>query len=91
MIKEAFLVCALALHVASFNDPGGHDSYTREDFLREYRWIHDLLERLYPEDEFLIIPARDRERPPGWEKAILEWSGHIIYRKQKPDFYKKSS
>ena len=88
-VRELFLICALALHPASFtHDDGGRRSpETEAIFWREWKWITDLLEHMYPDDEFLIIPNRDRKRPPGWEKVIFEWRGHSLYRKPKPDFY----
>jgi len=81
-MKVLFLICALSLP-ASFS--GGHDSpETRDEFLKEYKWIHDLLERSYPGHEFLIIPVEYEHTPPGWEWVPFGWRGHLIYKRPKP-------
>lgn len=80
MIAEAFLMCALALPLV--NDPGGHHSPdTAETFIREYDWLKELLDRTYPDSEFLIIPVEYEETPPGWTWTPIGWRGHLIYRK----------
>lgn len=59
---------------------GGHNGNT-EAFLREYKWLHDLLERTYPGHEFFIVPKHMNIRPPGWERVYLEWDGHLIFKR----------
>jgi hypothetical protein len=81
MIKEAFLVCALSLPLASANK-GYNNPFTRESFLKEYKWIHDLLEGMYPGHEFLIIPHRiSHQTPVGWFEIPFQWRGHNLYRR----------
>ncbi len=83
-MKELFLVCALALPVTNvpINDSGGHNSPgTREAFIREYEWLRDLLEKQYPDNEFLIIPVAYDKTPPDWEWVPFGWDGHLIYKR----------
>lgn len=82
MIAEALLVCALALVSPGFqmdrNMPGQRDA-----FLREYKWIIDLLESMYPDSEFLILPKEYSETPPGWTWVPFGWRGHLLYRRPR--------
>jgi hypothetical protein len=84
MIAEAFLVCALALPPANFTAPGGHhDPLTYQTFIKEYKWIHDLLEKSFPKNEFLIIHRKIDKTPRGngWIEIPLKWRRHNIYRR----------
>jgi hypothetical protein len=76
---------ALALPAGFFHgDDGGHNNpFTRETFLREYRWIKTLLERSYPGHEFLFIPQKWHKQHPGhgWIEVEFRWRGHLIYRR----------
>ncbi len=83
MSKVLLLSCALALPVASIHpgDEGGYDSPTKENFLQEYRWLLEILRREYPGHEFLILPVRHENTPPGWIWVPVGWRGHLIYRR----------
>jgi hypothetical protein len=70
-------------------DFGGFDSPdSREAFLEEYRWIHDFLEKQYPNHEFLIISHElVYQPPPGWTLIVhIVWNGYRIYRRPKTIF-----
>ena len=77
-----FLICALSLPVTSVNHPNGQTD-SRDEFVREYKWIHNLLERSYPGHEFLIVPTDLNITPTGgWEKiTTLQWRSHILYKR----------
>lgn len=82
-MNSFFLICALALPPAAFG-PNGQMPESREAFFREYKWIHDLLERTYPGHEFLIIPIRENyQTPPGWDEIPFQWRNHRLYKKPK--------
>lgn len=84
MIAELFLTCALALPVTAVHHPsdnGGTNESDKQAFLREWKWLHDLLERQYPDHEFLIIPVQYEETPPGWTWVPFGWRGHLIYKR----------
>lgn len=73
---------ALALPVVSVHPGGYHDPLTYNTFIKEYQWIKDMLDKMHPDNEFLIVPSRMYHRPPiGWIIIPLRWRGHIIYRK----------
>ena len=88
-MKELFLLCALALPVASIHvgeEGGYHSPDTAKDFFREYHYIHGFLERKYPGHEFLIIPEQLHKRQPPWpwEELSWQWRGHFIYKRPTP-------
>ena len=88
MIREAFLIAALALPVPSIHhgDDGGNTGtpdFTRFDFLKEYEWLLALLERKYPGHEFMILPVGYDITPPGWIWVPFGWRSHLIYRREK--------
>lgn len=84
MIAAAFLISALALPVPSVHHAGTNNRDTAESFFKEYQWIHDLLERMYPNHDFMIIPDRlHQQPPPGWIEVPFFWRSHYIYRREK--------
>lgn len=57
-----------------------------KQLIGEYKWLHDLLESMFPGNEFIIMPDRLHiQIPEGWTYVILHWRNHIIYRRPKPD------
>jgi len=62
---------------------GGYSNRdTKETFLREYEWLHNLLERTYPGHEFLIVPNELGITPQRWGNPIyLQWRSHTIYKR----------
>lgn len=88
-----FLTSALALHPVFFTeitrihpDPGGRNGskHSRQFFWREWLWLHDLLKQKYPDNEFMIIPVKYEETPPGWLWVPFGWRSHLIYRRPLP-------
>lgn len=81
MIKEYFLTCALAISPLSF----GSMNLDKNAVVSEYKWIHDILEKSYPGNEFFIIHKRFRITPPGnWERIKdVQWNSHVLYRRPK--------
>lgn len=81
-VQALFLICALALRPANVGNPGGHDyPDTREEFLREWHWLDELLRTKYPDHEFMIVPVKYEITPPGWIWVPFGWRGHLIYRR----------
>ena len=63
----------------------GHHNDAKQ-FIGEYHWLHNLLESMFPGNEFIIMPDRLHiQIPEGWTYVILHWRNHIIYRRPKPD------
>lgn len=88
MIREVFLISALCLPLSNFYYAGNNGDkadpgFTKEDFIKEYKWLEDLMKKADPTGEFMIIPEKYDKRPPGWTEAPIRWRGHIIYRKEK--------
>jgi len=80
MIPTLFLICALGLPA---NFSGRHNSHdSKEEFLRDYHYIKDILNRSYPDHEFLIVPE-ELNITPGkeWVKIYLKWRSHTIYER----------
>ena len=84
MIKEAFLICALSLPVSMATGGGGSDSPNREAFIKEWDWLHAILDRMHPDHEFMIMPIKEGTNvPKGWTLVKFEWRGHVIYKREK--------
>lgn len=85
MIQELFLACALALPITSIHhfDRSDSGAFTKKEFLKEYKWLIEMLEKMYPGNEFLIMPVQYEETPPGWIWVPMGWRGHLLYRREK--------
>jgi hypothetical protein len=77
-IAEVMLTCALALATPSFRGP-----LTAQAFEQEYKWIHSLLESVYPDHEFRIVPKVMHEVPRGYGELPMSWRGHRIYFRRR--------
>ncbi len=79
-MKTLFLCAALALPMASDHIDGGEDTYKRETFIKEYKQLREILSRIHPGHEFLIVPNKmARRAPEGWIQSPYVWWGHVIY------------
>ena len=87
MIQEAFLIAALSLPVANIHTDSNGDKadpgFTKETFIREYKWLEELMKKADPTGEFMILPEKYDKRPAGWTEVPIRWRGHIIYRRPK--------
>ena len=72
MIRESILVCALALPV-----------WNKSEFLKEYKFLHHMLETVFPEQEFLIVPKAVKEQPQGWHVMPIGWRMYRIYGRER--------
>lgn len=71
---------------------GGHDSPdSKESFLKDYRYIRDLLEKAYPGHEFLIVPDEyDITPKEGWDELPFKWRSHTIFKWVRHNIYKRT-
>jgi len=76
VIREAFLVCAMALPPASIQHPACN--CTAEIFMKEYREIRNLLESIHPHCEYLIVGGIHLI-PKGFRHIPMSWRGQSIY------------
>jgi hypothetical protein len=79
MIPELFLACALSLPVASGRN--GILPFKEMSLQEEYVWVSALLAKIYPKDEFLVIPAAVSS-PGGWVPVSFFWHDYSIYRRK---------
>ncbi len=86
MIREVFLICALALPPVQFHEPE-----TIHEWIEQYQELKKFIHRIHPEAELLITtidsPPRDRQ----YEKLPFTWNGHWVWIKRRPIFDKVSA
>jgi|HubBroStandDraft_5_1064220.scaffolds.fasta_scaffold142997_3 hypothetical protein len=86
MIKEAFLICALALPAPEIHFRGSWDNFTAKAFLHQYfllkRYLTQYDKERHETGEYIVIPSYIIHLiPKGYEKLPSMWGTHIIYRR----------
>lgn len=89
MIKELFLVCALAAPASNFKQ----HMVAKDDWLGQFESLTDFINKVTPDAEIRINSENERPEGFGWEKLPFTWNDKDVYirRPEVSDKYTKRS
>lgn len=78
MIKELFLICALAAPASNFKQ----HMVDQDDWLGQFESLTDFIDKVAPNAEIRINSENEVPEGFGWEKLPFTWNDKNIYIKR---------